>query len=255
MNLKDAEKTLFKPEEENIEDILAIEVPVVTDEAYDTGILHSKNLEDLELGIKSAKRVGDLAWYVIACALTKIIDGGLYAQAGMTQTEYRAQIKERLGIDQRRVSDFLQAGRFLIQYGQKLINMGWQPDGMEVKIRLANRIKSQIKNESKLLDTLMSKSVEDLRRMLRQAKRKTNSQSSTLSLQDGKLLLDGQIVLSISPDLPGELAQDINMIVDALIESREKNGRITCFAVETRRQAQNAPRVFRDFLNGKFRKA
>lgn len=255
MQLKDVEKKLFKPDAANLDDILTIDVPVVVDAAYDTGILHSTNLNELEAGIKSAKKVGDLAWYVIACALTKIIDGGLYAQAGMLQSEYREQIQRRLGIDNRRVSDFLQAGRFLVQHGHKLLSMGWQPEGMQAKIRLANRIKGQVKSESKLLNAVMTKSVDDLRRMIRQSKKKTNNTSSSLTLKDGKLTLDGQDVLTIANNLPNDLKQDIDMVIGALIESREKEGRITCFVVETRRQAQNAPRVFADFIKGKFKKA
>lgn len=253
MDLKEAEKKLFKPEKSNIEDILAVDVPIVRDAAYDTGILLSNKLDDLEAGIRSAKKVGDLAWYVIACALTKIIDGGLYAQAGMTQSEYRKQIQQRLGIDARRVSDFLIAGRFLIQHGQKLLSMGWQPEGMQAKIKLASQIKGRVKNESKLLDAVMTKSVADLRSML--PKNKKNETPSEFNLRDGQLVLGEQVILSIAKDLPDDLRQDIEMFINALIDSRSHGGRITSFAVESRRQAQNAPRVFRDFTRGKFKKA
>lgn len=221
MNLKNIEKRLFKPEKNNIEDVLAIEVPVVTDAAYDTNILHSTSLVELEEGIRNAKKIGDFAWYVIAVSLAKIIDGGLYIQAGMIQSEYRQHIQERLDIDNRRVSDFLQAGRFLIQHGQKLINLGWRPEGMQAKIKLANNAQKTIKNEAKLLDAIMTKSLQDFEALIKQSKKyKGVDKKSILALQDGKLMLDGREILTINPDLPDDLRQDLQMVFDALIVSR-----------------------------------
>lgn len=256
MNIKDAEKHIFKPEEIQLADLIKIDVPVITDAAYDTQILNSDKLEELEDGIRNAKKVGDIAWYVIAVSLAKIIDGGLYSQGGYTQKEYKEHVQERLGIDKRRVSDFLQAGRFLIQHGQKLLNMGWRPDGMQVKIKLANNAQKIIKNETKLLDAIMTKSLDDLRQMIKKSKKtKPVAAKTMLNLQDGKLMMDDREILRIAPNLPDDLQQDLQMVLEVLLESREKNGRIACFAVESRRQAQNAPRVFSDFIKGKFKKA
>lgn len=245
---------LFKSVKDDMSDFLTIDVPVVADAAYDTSILRSNNLADLEQGIRAAKKVGDMAWYVIACALTKILDGGLYAQTGLSKDKYKLQIRARLGIDARKLSDFLTAGRFLVQHGQKLIDRGWQPEGMESKIRIASRLKKQVKSEAKVLDALMSKSTEDLREMLRK-KKSADEPASTVTLTDGRVELNGKELLTIASDLPADIAQDIKDFVDALILSRSRAGRVACFAVETRRQAQNAPRIFADFTKGKFKKA
>ncbi len=256
MNLKDAEKKLFKPEEADLADLVKVEVPIVDDPAYDANFLRSEKLEELEEGIRQAKKVGDFAWYAIAVSLAKIIDGGLYSQAGLTQSQYREVLQERLGLDKRRVSDFLQAGRFLIDHGQKLLSMGWKPEGMQAKIRLANSAKKSIKNESKLIDAIINRSLHEFRDLIRKNNKKSKpSGLSCLAQKDGKLFLDGKEILSATADLPEDLAQDIQMIFEALIESRSHKGRIACFAVENRRQAQNAPRIFRDFINGKFKKA
>ncbi|MCM1220318.1 MAG: hypothetical protein NC548_38130 [Lachnospiraceae bacterium] len=256
MKKKDMIDKLFRPETTDLSDILTIEVPIIADAAYNTDILQSNNLDDLEQGIRQAKKTGDFAWYVIAVSLAKIIDGGLYIQAKMTQKEYKEHIQARLGLDNRRVSDFLQAGRFLIDHGQKLINLGWRPEGMQVKIRLANSAKKAIKNETKLLEAIMHESNAGFRALISQKKYKKKSpMSSSISQKDSKLYLDGKEFLSVAPNLPADLAQDIQMIFEALIESRANKGRIACFAVDTRRQAQNAPRIFHDFIRGKFKKA
>ena len=256
MNLKDAEKSLFKPETHDLSELIKIEVPVIADSSYDTTFLRSEKLEELEEGIRKAKKVGDLAWYVIAVSLAKIIDGGLYTQAGLTQKDYRKHLQQRLGLDNRRVSDFLQAGRFLIDHGQKLMNLGWQPEGMQAKIRLANSAKKTIKNESKLLDAIMSKTTDEFRALINKKSRKTKPVTpSSIAQKDGKIFLKGKEIITVDKNLPEDLTQDIQLFFEALIESRARGGRIACFAVDTRRQAQNAPRVFHDFINGKFKKA
>lgn len=251
MDLKDAEK-LFKDDSADISEILVVEVPIIKSAEYDVNFLESGDLETLESGIRAAKKVGDYAWYAISVSLAKIIDGGLYRQAGLVQAEYRKKIKERLGLDLRRVSDFLQAGRFLIQNGQKLLDLGWRPDNMQHKIMLASRGQKVIKNKDKLLDAIINKSAQEFYEFVKVARPKKIK--TNIKFEKNVLRAGNTEILKVCENIPNEFLKDIKVFVEAFVEARSSGGCVAAFAVETDRQSKNAKRVFYDFINGKLKK-
>lgn len=257
MKKDEAAKRLFKEEHPvDIAELVRIDVPIVQDTSYDTGFLVSDNLDDLETGIIAARKVGDFCWYAIACSIAKIIDGGLYTQAGLSQKEYVLQTRERLGIDKRRFHEFLSSGRFLIDHGQKLLSMGWRPEGMQKKIQLANTAKKVVKSEAKLLDHIMNDSIDKFRALISKGKSKINSKGpkQDSNLDGRKLLLAGKHIATIEDAAEGTNLEDLIKILETFAESRKAGGRIACFVVETERQALNAPRVFSDYVNGKLQR-
>lgn len=258
MQKQDAEKVLFKSENDKAsgEEFVRIHVPMINDPSYDVTFLSSNKLVDLENGVTVARKVGDFCWYAIACSIAKIIDGGMYLQAGLTQTEYKEKTQERLGIDFRRFSEYLQAGRFLIDHGQRLVNMGWRPEGMQNKIMLANSAKKVIKNESKLLDHIMNDSLDSFKAMIRKQKAKVSLKGpKQTSILDGRqLMLNGKVIATIDAAVEGDDLADLEMLLNTFAQSRQKGGRIAAFVVETDRQAKNAPRVFTDYVDGKLQR-
>ena len=101
-------------------------------------LFYVNNLEELEKGIRQLNDFSQKSWLLSALLLwTLIYDKELYAQSGLDWAKYASQSRERLGIDQRDITEQLSAARFFIKYHKALENKGFDPRGANIKLARA----------------------------------------------------------------------------------------------------------------------
>ena len=116
--------------------IALVQGSVVQQTAED--LFYTDNLEEVEKGLKSLNEFSNKAWLLSAIVLYTIIyNNELYTQSGLSWEEYSKQARERIGIEQRDISEQLSASRFYIQHHAELERKGFDPSGNNRKLARA----------------------------------------------------------------------------------------------------------------------
>ena len=116
--------------------IALVQGSVVQQTAED--LFYTDNLEEVERGLKSLNEFSNKAWLLSAIILyTVIYNNDLFLQSGLTWEEYSKQSRERIGIEQRDISEQLSASRFYIQHHAELERQGFDPSGNNRKLARA----------------------------------------------------------------------------------------------------------------------
>lgn len=101
-------------------------------------LFYTDNLEEVERGLKSLNEFSNKAWLLSSIVLYTIIyNNELYAQSGLTWEEYSKQARERIGLDQRDISEQLSSARFYIQHHAELERQGFDASGNHRKLARA----------------------------------------------------------------------------------------------------------------------
>ena len=101
-------------------------------------LFYTDNLEEVEHGLKSLNEFSNKAWLLSAIVLyTVIYNNELYTQSGLSWDEYSKQARERIGIEQRDISEQLSSARFFIQHHKELERKGFDPSGNNRKLARA----------------------------------------------------------------------------------------------------------------------
>ena len=101
-------------------------------------LFYTDNLEEVEHGLKSLNEFSNKAWLLSSIVLyTVIYNNELYSQSGLTWDEYSKQARERIGIEQRDISEQLSSARFYIQHHKELERKGFDPSGNNRKLARA----------------------------------------------------------------------------------------------------------------------
>lgn len=101
-------------------------------------LFFSDNLREVEDGIKALNEFSSKSYLLSAILLhTMIYNKTLYEQSGLDWAEYSKQSRERLGMDQRDISQYLSAARFFIKYHDTLARKGFDPNGSILKLARA----------------------------------------------------------------------------------------------------------------------
>ena len=116
--------------------IALVQGSVVQQTAED--LFYTDNLEEVERGLKSLNEFSNKAWLLSAIILyTVIYNNDLFLQSGLSWEEYSKQSRERIGIEQRDISEQLSASRFYIQHHAELERQGFDPSGNNRKLARA----------------------------------------------------------------------------------------------------------------------
>lgn len=113
--------------------IALVQGSVVKQTAED--LFYCDNLEEVEKGLKSLNEFSSKAWLLSAIVLYTIIyNNELYTQSGLSWEEYSKHARERIGIEQRDISEQLSASRFYIQHHDELERQGFDCSGNHRKL-------------------------------------------------------------------------------------------------------------------------
>lgn len=101
-------------------------------------LFYTDNLEEVERGLKGLNDFSNKAWLLSSIILYTIIyNNELYAQSGLTWEEYSKQARERIGIEQRDISEQLSSARFYIKHHAELERQGFDCSGSPRKLARA----------------------------------------------------------------------------------------------------------------------
>ncbi|MCR5314197.1 MAG: hypothetical protein K6E54_11255 [Bacteroidaceae bacterium] len=93
-------------------------------------LFYTDDLEYIENGIKKLNDYSNKSWLLSAILLyTLVYDKGLYAQSGLSWIDYQKEARERIGLDQRDISNQLSCARFFINNRAELERQGFTPEG------------------------------------------------------------------------------------------------------------------------------
>ena len=101
-------------------------------------LFYTDNLEEVERGLKSLNEFSNKSWLLSAIILYSIIyNNELYTQSGLDWNTYQKEARERIGIEQRDISEQLSSARFFIQHHAELERQGFDPNGNNRKLARA----------------------------------------------------------------------------------------------------------------------
>lgn len=102
-------------------------------------LFYTDNLEEIEAGIRNLNEFSNKSWLISSILLfTLIYNKNLYSQSGLSWVEYAKKSRERLGIEQRDITEQLQSAEFFIRYHKQLQKAGFNPAGANRKLARAN---------------------------------------------------------------------------------------------------------------------
>ena len=101
-------------------------------------LFYTDDLETVEKGLKSLNEFSHKSWLLSSIILYSIIyNNELYTQSGLTWEEYSKQARERIGLDQRDISEQLSSARFYVQHYAELERQGYDASGSSRKLARA----------------------------------------------------------------------------------------------------------------------
>jgi len=101
-------------------------------------LFYTDNLPEIETGIKKLNDFSSKSWLLSSLLLYSLIyDKELYRQSGLDWAEYASQSRQRLGLEQRDISDQLSTARFFIKYHKALERKHFNPAGCNSKLAKA----------------------------------------------------------------------------------------------------------------------
>ncbi len=119
-------------------------------------LFYTDNLEEIENGIRNLNEFSSKCWLLSSILLyTLIYNHNLYQQSGLDWFHYAKQARERLGIDNREITEMLGAARFFIKYHEALQREGFVIEGSnrklaraELALKLSGDVNATIKHIS-----------------------------------------------------------------------------------------------------------
>lgn len=98
----------------------------------------SENLSDIETGIKSLNELSSKCWLLSALALYSLVyNKKMYEQSNLTWQQYTKESKQRLGMNDREISEQLSSARFFVAHYKELEKAEWSPVGSSFKLARA----------------------------------------------------------------------------------------------------------------------
>ena len=163
----------------------------------------SKNLADVETGIKEFPNFSQKGWLLSSILLYTIVyDKNLYSQSGLDWRTYTEEARARLGINQRDISEMLSAARFFIQYHKLLIEKKWNPT---MGLRKLSRCELALKLCDDLNLTvahLVNDTWEEFKQWYSGYKSSDKKKErKEVKVTKGKFLIDGKEAVKVSSEL------------------------------------------------------
>ena len=184
------------------------------------------NLADIENGIKQLNEFSSKSWLLSAILLyTLIFNNDLYAQSGLSWAEYAKQSRERLGMEQRDISEQISGARFFIRYNKTLQRAKFNPVGASSKIAKAELA---LELSGSLTDTvkhLVNDTFSDFRAWYQSFKpskalpKLNENVRDDIGYKGNKFTINGVEAVKISDDIPPEEKVRLQKYMKIIFES------------------------------------
>lgn len=209
--------------------IALVQGSVVQQTAED--LFYTDNLEEVERGLKSLNEFSNKAWLLSSIVLyTLIYNKELYTQSGLAWDEYSKQARERIGLDQRDISEQLSSARFYIKHFEELQRQGYDASGSSRKLARAELATELSGDVHAVIKHLVKDSFPEFKEWYSSFKIKaiqppTENMRPDIDIKGKKVYIQGIEAVKISEKIPPQdkerLEKYIGQIFDAMRKGLE----------------------------------
>lgn len=189
-------------------------------------LFYTDNLEQIENGIKQLNDFSNKSWLLSAILLyTLIYSQNLYLQSGLSWIEYQKQARERLGLEQRDISEQLSAARFFIKNHKELEKAGFNPVGNNRKLASAELATDLCKDVHETVKHLVNDTWVDFRDWYQAFKPRKSIEEfkrTDIEIKEGKFYIKGKEAVNISNDIPQEDREKLNAYIYQIFDLLRK---------------------------------
>lgn len=195
---------------------------LVSDNFNASDLFYCNDLEYIENGIKNLNDFSGKAWLLSAILLyTIIFDRELYLQSGLKWSEYTKQARQRLGMEQREITDQLAAARFFILHHTELEEKGFKPEGNYKKLARAELASRLCNSVDLTIDHLINDTREDFTSWYFSYKTKKKKRDD-IKIENGKYYIKNIEAVTISNVIPDADKKKLNKCINQIFRALEK---------------------------------
>lgn len=170
-------------------------------------LFYTDDLEYIENGIKKLNDYSNKSWLLSSILLyTLIYNKGLYTQSGLSWEEYSKASRERLGLEQRDITEQLSAARFFIMNHEELQRQGFDPVGNNRKLARAELATDLCGDNHETIKHLVNDTWAEFNEWYSSYKpRKTNwddIKNDEIEFKDSKIYIKGKSAVVFSNNIP-----------------------------------------------------
>ena len=215
------------------------------------------NLEEVESGIKNLNEFSNRSWILSSILLyTLIYNNDLYLQSGLDWAEYSRQSRERLGIDQRDITEQLSAARFFIQYHKALDRAGFVPNSANRKLARAELALSLCGSIDETIKHLVNDTWAEYKDWYSQFKRKnlpkpTEYIRTDIKIEKNHYLMGDIEAITVSDKLPEEEQVRLNNYMKIIFDTIAKGYEPAIIPVYDKKEASLLERLRDKHRQGK----
>ena len=168
-------------------------------------VFNVKSLDEAEEKIKTLTDFSNKTWLLSSILLyTLIYSDRLYRQSGLDWNSYMARARERIGLEQRDISQMLSSARFFILYNRQLVEAGWTPSNKASTLKYAELALSLCGDLDLTISHLISDTWDEFKKWYSSYKTPKNNlvEQENFSYSRGKFLYSGEEAVTISKSIP-----------------------------------------------------
>lgn len=220
-------------------------------------LFYCDNLEEVEKGLKSLNEFSNKAWLLSAIVLYTIIyNNELYTQSGLSWEEYSKQARERIGIEQRDISEQLSASRFFIQHHAELERQGFDPSGNNRKLARAELATELSGDVHAVIKHLVADSWTEFKEWYSSFKVKAIGEPSDIKRPDidikgKKVFIQGIEAVKISDKIPQGDKERIEKYVGQIFNAMRKGLEPAIIECYDEKEARTLPKLRDKYRQGK----
>lgn len=191
-------------------------------------LFYTDNLEEVEHGLKSLNEFSNKAWLLSSIILYSVIyNNDLYSQSGLTWEEYQKGARERIGIDQRDISEQLSSARFYIQHYEELERQGFDASGNHRKLARAELATELSGDVHAVIKHLINDSFPEFKDWYSSFKVKTiqapkDIKRPDIDIKNKKVYIQGIEAIRISDKIPSGDKERLEKYIEQIFEAMKK---------------------------------
>lgn len=187
-------------------------------------LFYNDDLEMIEKGIKQLNDYSNKSWLLSSILLyTLIYNKGLYTQSGLSWAEYSMGSRERLGLEQRDITEQLSAARFFIINHEELERRGFNPVGNNRKLARAELATELCGDEHEVITHLVKDTWAEYNEWYSSYKiRKTkwdDIKNDEIDFIDSKIMIKGKSAVIFSDTIPEEYKERLESYFDKIVQA------------------------------------
>ena len=212
-------------------------------------LFYTDNLEEIESGLKKLNKLSSKSWILSSLILyTVIYNESLYQQSGLAWNDYLRESRERIGIDQRDISEQLSAARFFIKYNKQLLSKGFDFVGANRKLARAELALEFSGDVSLVIEHIVNDSWREFQSWYQSFKvvslpSPTEYKRDDIVIDNNKVYINKIEAVTISTELPQEERDKITDYITQIFEAIQNGYEPAIVPVYDSKEAKNLLRL------------